>query len=155
MKGVTMKSIVLFGLLTVFNLFAFDGMAKSRLNLDKEGRIAKGYDVVAYFNESKPVKGKEEFKLVHDGATYLFSSKENLESFKASPEKYVPAFNGYCAYGVSQEGLYDIDPEAFTVYKDHLYLNLNPRVKKRWDKDRDGYIKEANENFPELIEGLK
>jgi hypothetical protein len=32
-----------------------------------------------------------------------------------------------------------------------LYLNLNKDVQKIWDKDRQGYINEADRNWPDLI----
>ena len=52
---------------------------------------------------------------VHDGATYQFSSKSNKEIFEANPEKYVPAYNGYCAFGVSVGKKFIGDPEVWRV----------------------------------------
>ena len=69
-----------------------------------------GYDVVAYQTEGKPVRGKSEFATVHKEATYRFASKANLDTFKANPAKYEPAYGGYCAYGVSVGAKFDGDP---------------------------------------------
>ena len=37
----------------------------------RKGAI-RGYDPVAYFTDNRPVKGKREFSLEHDGATWSF-----------------------------------------------------------------------------------
>ncbi|MES1221505.1 MAG: YHS domain-containing (seleno)protein, partial [Bacteroidota bacterium] len=67
----------------------------------KEDAAIRGYDAVAYFTESKPVKGKKEFSFNYKGATWLFSNKQNLDAFKSNPGKYEPQYGGYCAYGLA------------------------------------------------------
>ena len=71
---------------------------KTSYNLDK-GVIVDGYDVTEYFN-NKAVKGSKSFSTENDGVTYYFASKENMEKFKASPEKFIPEYGGWCAYAV-------------------------------------------------------
>ncbi len=66
-----------------------------------EGAI-QGYDAVAYFTESKAVKGSKELTLMYAGESWSFASQENLNKFKTEPEKYAPQFGGYCAYGMSK-----------------------------------------------------
>ena len=61
----------------------------------------QGYDVVTYHTDKRPLRGNGNFVATHDGATYQFSNKRNLQAFQADPAKYTPAFNGYCAFGVS------------------------------------------------------
>ena len=39
----------------------------------------QGYDVVSYQAEKRPVRGNGHFTATHDGATYLFSSQQNLD----------------------------------------------------------------------------
>jgi len=65
-----------------------------------KGYAANGYDVVAYFREGKPVEGKKNFLYQWNDAFWLFSTKQNLDLFSHSPEKYAPQFGGYCTYGV-------------------------------------------------------
>ena len=110
----------------------------------------KGYDPVAYFTENKPVKGSKEISLEYKGAKWLFSSEENRNLFVANPEKYEPQFGGYCAYAVSQNTTASIKPNYFTIHEGKLYLNFSKSVNKRWLKDRDGYIEEAEKNWPVL-----
>ena len=112
-----------------------------------EGAI-RGYDPVAYFKEGKPVKGKVEYSTKWNDAEWLFSSKQNLESFKSDPEKYAPQFGGYCAYGTSKGHKAPTEPAAFTIVDDKLYLNYNLDVKGMWMKNQAENIKKANENWP-------
>ena len=119
-------------------------------NLDGRGVAIHGYDPVAYFVESKPVKGTAERSTTARGATYWFASDKNLELFKADPSKYEPQCGGYCAYGVAQGFKPDIDPTAFRVESGKLYLNLSPDVQSRWVKDIPGYVEQANKNWKTL-----
>lgn len=65
------------------------------INMDESGAAIHGYDTVAYFTDGKPTLGSREFSHEWNGAKWLFSSREHLESFKADPERYAPQFGGY------------------------------------------------------------
>ena len=112
------------------------------------GLAVHGYDVVAYQTEGKPVRGKSEFATVHKEATYRFASKANLDTFKANPAKYEPAYGGYCAYGVSVGAKFDGDPNFWKVVDGKLYLNLDKGIQQAWLKDVPGAIKKAEANWP-------
>ena len=116
-----------------------------------EGKGAAGYDVVAYFTESKPVEGKAEFSTEWKGATWQFSSAENLEKFMASPEAYAPQYGGYCAYGVSQGGLVKGEPDLWKIVDGKLYLNYSKGVQSKWEQDIPGFINTANEKWPTIL----
>ena len=118
--------------------------------LEGPGVAVHGYDPVAYFTEQRPVQGSAEFSVVHDGATYRFSSAANLKAFEADPEKYVPAYGGYCAYGVSVGAKFDGDPRLWKIVDGKLYLNLNKDIQKTWEKDIPGNIEKAEEQWPEI-----
>ena len=62
-----------------------------------------GYDAVAYFTEGKPRRGNGRYAAQFDGVTYLFASEDNKKKFEANPQKYIPAYGGYCALGVTGE----------------------------------------------------
>ena len=115
------------------------------------GIAVHGYDPVAYFTVGKPVQGSAEFSHVHGGATYRFANAENLKAFKANPAQYVPAFGGYCAYGVAKGSLFDIDPATGQVADGKLYLNLNKNVQRLFNKDLADHIREANTKWPGLV----
>lgn len=49
-----------------------------------------GYDPVAYFKYSKPVKDKKEFSYAWKGVTWNFAGSENLNEFKSNPDSFDP-----------------------------------------------------------------
>jgi YHS domain-containing protein len=125
--------------------------AKSPVNVDWKGVAIKGYDPVAYFTMSKPVKGDKDHVSTWMGATWRFVSPENRGQFEKDPEKYAPRYGGYCAYGVANNYLVKIDPEAWTVYEGRLYLNYSLQVREQWKEDIPGHIRKADANWPGLI----
>ena len=109
-----------------------------------------GYDVVSYFTAGKPTVGSSKFDEVYEGATYRFSSDENLKTFKSNPGKYAPQFGGYCAFGATLNKKFDGDPRSWTVVNDKLYLNLNPDIQEKFSKDVPGFISKAEANWPKI-----
>lgn len=91
----------------------------------KKGAVAKGYDVVAYFNKEAK-QGSKEIATEFDGVKFYFSSQENLKTFKANPSKYVPQYGGFCAYAMGVKGSkVPINPETFEIREGKLYLFYN------------------------------
>jgi hypothetical protein len=120
------------------------------INKNGSGVAIKGYDPVAYFTQSKPVKGSPNFTHQWMGATWQFASAEDRDMFAKEPEKFAPKYGGYCAYGVSQGHTAPIDPEAWTIIEGKLYLNYSQGVKKTWSGDTNKYIDMAEKKWPEL-----
>lgn len=115
-------------------------------------RALDGYDTVAYFTQGKPVEGSSKFKLSYKGADWYFSNQQNLDKFKAEPEKFAPQFGGYCAWAVAEKNDFAPgDPEQWNVVDGKLYLNYNKSIKNKWLKDVPGFIARANKNWPGLI----
>lgn len=123
------------------------------INADAEGLAIYGYDPVAYLTAGKPTPGDPAITAVHDGATYRFASAANRDAFLATPTKYLPAFGGYCAYGVSQGYKVKIDPEAWSVVDGKLYLNYDKDVRRTWQKDTAGHIATAEKNWLGIKDG--
>jgi YHS domain-containing protein len=146
-----MKKLSLLILTLGIALPAF-AQTKTLLNLDKTGVAIQGYDPVAFFIDHKPVKGGAEFTGKHDGATYLFSSKEHKDLFDKEPAKYEPVFGGYCAYGVSRNKLVEIDVDAFQIVDGRLILQYSKSVRNDFNKDTQGNLAKANANWPGLVE---
>lgn len=109
-----------------------------------------GYDPVAYFTDGKPMRGSGYQVSVFEGVTYAFASEEHKEMFEANPEKYVPAYGGYCAYGVAVGKKFVTDPEVWRIVDGTLYLNLDRGIQRTWEKDVPGYIKKADVNWSEI-----
>jgi YHS domain-containing protein len=109
-----------------------------------------GYDPVAYFTEQRPVKGLPEFRSDFQGSTFLFASGAHRDAFAADPSKYAPQYGGFCAYGMAKGYKAVIDPAAFTVEREKLYLNYTESVRTRWLTDIPGYIRKADVNWPDV-----
>jgi YHS domain-containing protein len=122
---------------------------------EKDGAAIKGYDPVAYFTEGKAVAGTPEHAAEYKGSTFRFASKENRDTFAASPEKYAPQYGGFCAFGAAGGYKAKIDPAAFTVVDDKLYLNYDARVQKMWAKDIPGFVAKADAKWPEVSRQTK
>ena len=65
------------------------------VNVNKDGIAIKGYDPVAYFTMSRPVKGQDEFQFEWNNAKWHFASKEHLSMFQMNPDKFAPQYGGY------------------------------------------------------------
>jgi YHS domain-containing protein len=113
------------------------------------GLAAHGYDVVSFFS-GQPVIGSDKFALAHNGAAYRFANQASLDTFKAAPAKYEPAFGGYCAYGAALGKKFDGDPRFWKVVDGKLYLNLNADIQAKWSEDVPGNLKKANENWTKI-----
>lgn len=110
-----------------------------------------GYDPVAYFNKGKAMKGNGWHVVYHKGVTYVFANKKNKKMFETDPDKYLPAYGGYCAYGVAVGKKFVADPEVWKILGGILYLNLDKNIQSKWAKDIPGYINKANVNWPEIL----
>lgn len=106
-----------------------------------------GYDPVAYFTDGKPVRGSGYHAAVHDGVTYAFASAEHKKLFETTPNKYLPAYGGYCAYGLGVGKKFVADPEVWRIVNGILYLNLDKGIQEKWEKDVPGYIKKGDANW--------
>jgi YHS domain-containing protein len=117
----------------------------------RNGAAINGYDPVAYFDQSAPVKGLAENAADWNGATWLFSSAQNKDRFVADPQAFAPQYGGYCAYAVAKGSTAKTEPEAWTVFEGKLYLNYSLGVRKIWRKDIPGYIAKADANWPGVL----
>ncbi len=131
----------------VLMLIAGPAIAQEEI-FSKSNAAIQGYDPVAYFKDSKPVKGKNEFSYVWKGATWNFVNSQNLNEFKSNPEAFAPQYGGYCAYGVADGHKATTSPDAWTIVEGKLYLNYNKEVQALWKKDQNKYIKVANNRWP-------
>jgi hypothetical protein len=138
-------SLLLIALFTLPALALDDAVNTGRFN----DTAIDGYDTVAYFTQSKPVKGDQKFVHLWRDANWHFSSQANLELFKAEPAKYAPQYGGWCAYAMSDEGrTLRIDADAWTIDQDKLYLNYSKSVQKVWLEDQVPNIVQADGFYP-------
>ena len=123
------------------------------INSTTFGNLAiEGYDPVSYFGDGKPAKGDKQHTFDWMGATWRFTTAERRDRFAADPERYAPQYGGYCAFAVSKGTTASIDPEAWTIVDEKLYLNNSLKVRERWSRDIPGNIARADANWPRLLE---
>ena len=152
LSSVLLLSLLLCASPSIFAAEPINTLEKSGLFSFKPSGIAiRGADTVAYFTENKFVAGSDAFTTQWQGATWKFASQQHLDLFVAEPEKYAPQYGGYCAYGVAQNYLVKIEPENWTIIDGKLYLNYSSGVHKKWQKDTQGFISKANNQFQALL----
>ncbi len=131
-----------------------DEVRIKHLNLKKQVAI-EGYDPISYFT-NHPVEGKTEIKFSYKGATYLFASQQNLVKFKASPEKFEPAYGGWCAYAMGETGeKVKVDPETFKIVDGRLYLFYNfwgNNTLVDWNKNEIRLKIKAEQNWKKIVQ---
>lgn len=132
--------------------FAQADEAARRRNFNVENGIAmREFDPVSYFNSSRPLKGNSKFYANHKGITYYFANPENVEEFKKSPDKYEPAYGGWCAYTVALNGeRVKVNPVSYKIIdgKLHLFYNFNSDNRLlKWNKDEKKLKAAANKNW--------
>ncbi len=107
----------------------------------------QGYDLVSYQTGKRPLRGNGHFLAEHDGVTYLFVNAENQAAFQEDPARYLPAYGGFCAFGVSVGKKFVGDPEVWRLVDGRLYLNLDTSIQDQWLKDVPGRIRKAEANW--------
>lgn len=139
-------------------LWSATAMAGSQY-VDETGFAASGYDVVAYrsleqssIGQSQPnaIPGSKQFTAEWNGATWAFSSAENLAAFKKDPAKFAPAYDGHCAYGASLNGKVPANPHLWRIVDGQLYLNITTKIVEFWEADVPGNIVKAENNWTAL-----
>lgn len=117
----------------------------------RNGLAIGGTDPVAYFDGTGPVTG--DAALSHDwmGATWTFASAANRDAFAADPERWAPAFGGYCAFAASRGYLAPTIPEAWHVHEGRLFLNASMRALRLWRQELPDVIAAGEANWPAIL----
>jgi YHS domain-containing protein len=106
------------------------------VNTGDNGFAIKGMDVVAYFDEKRPVEGESRYSAAHKGVVYRFASAENRDRFTASPERFAPSYGGYCAFGVLMGEKVDVDPRQFRFEDGRLLMFFSAGTHSQWQRKR-------------------
>jgi YHS domain-containing protein len=131
-------------------IFAQFALAGVEADTDENGVALQGHDPVAYHTAGEPTMGSDEFTAEHNGATYKFANAENRDMFVADPEKYAPAYGGFCAFGTTFSKKVPGDPQAFKIVDGKLYINSSPDIQTKWEGDVSGNIDKANGIWEEI-----
>lgn len=131
-------------------VMALTGSAAAEAGTEIARVGVSGYDLVAYHTQGQALRGSGYQTVLHDGVTYLFASEENKNAFAQNPDKYLPAYGGYCAYGVSVGKKFYASPEVWKIVDGVLYLNLDQDIQAKWDEDIPGHITTANKHWKNI-----
>ena len=134
--------------MTKDNMMHDDMMMKIDKNMN--GVALKGYDPVSYFTDMKPEMGMSDISYKWGGATWQFTSKDQMKMFKENPSKYAPQYGGYCAYAITKNKLVPADPAIWTMENGMLYLNVNADAQKLFRKDIMDNINMGEKNWKSL-----
>ena len=105
-------------------------------NIPSSGLALEGYCPVAYFAVNKPVRGKPEYASTYNNVTYHFVSADAKQAFDDDPEKYIPAYGGWCAFGMAKQDKFPVDPTNFKIVDGRLLVflkNVNVDARELWN----------------------
>lgn len=130
-----------------------DALRQKHYNLDN-GLAIEGYDPVSYF-DGKPAEGKNNLTYSYKGVIYRFANQENLAKFKSAPEKYEPAYGGWCAYAMGENGeKVKVDPETYKIVSGKLYLFYNfwaNNTLEKWNKNEPKLKEAGDRNWSKIV----
>ena len=108
-----------------------------KYNLPSQGVAIESYSPVSYLEHGRADRGDPRFSVTHDGVTYYLTSAKQVGIFKQNPKKYIPAFGGWCAFGMAVQDKFPVDPLNFKIVNGRVLLflsNKNVDAMKLWSK---------------------
>ena len=122
-------------------------------NIEKSNLALQGYDAVSYFS-GKPKKGQKSISSTYKSVLYWFTTAQNLATFNANPDKYEPAYGGWCAYAMGAKGeKVEVDAENFKIIKGKNYLfykDFFSNTINDWNKDEASLFGKAEINWKKI-----
>ncbi len=126
-------------------------------NLGNNHIALKAYDPVSYFTEEEPLKCKKDLYSDHNGVRYHFYSEASKAAFDENPDRYEPAYGGYCAYAVGNGYTADANPKTYKIIDDKLYVFYNNgliNTLKKWNKKEQELYPASIENWSGILDKL-
>ena len=127
---------------------------KKANNIDDSKIALQGYSPVSYLDLGLAQRGVKQHKLVYKEIAYYFTSAKQKAAFEKNPERYMPQYGGFCAFGVYAGAKFRVDPSKFLVSNGKYYLFLNDvevDAKELWlGNSEEELVKKANTNWKKL-----
>ena len=149
-----MKKITIFTF-AIGLVFLLNAQDKKANNIDDSHIALQGYSPVSYLDLGLAQKGTKQFKSTHKKVIYYFTSAEQKKTFEKDPEKYLPQYGGFCAFGIYAGAKFRPDPNKF-ITEDGKYFvflnNLELDAKQLWlaEGDHDKLVTKADDNWEKL-----
>ncbi|NAS30351.1 YHS domain-containing protein [Flavobacteriaceae bacterium R38] len=151
MKNLIKSTILVLAFVVSTATFAQDKKAN---NIDDSKIGLQGYSAVSYLDLGLAQRGSKQFKTTHKGIAYYFTSAEQKSTFDKNPEKYLPQYGGFCAFGIYAGAKFRTDPNKFVVSNGKYYLFLNDvevDAKQLWVSEKESkLVKTADKNWKSL-----
>ena len=91
--------------------------------------------------------GKVDIAVEHRGYQVLFASDANRDLFRANPEKYWPAMDGFCVVSALDDGKKRLGKlEHATIYEGVTWFFSSKAKKKAFDAEAGNYARRLAEN---------
>jgi hypothetical protein len=146
-------ALLILGVVTQSVYGQSDELRKQHFNIKKNVAL-EGYDPVSYF-DGVPLEGNPDMTVVYKKLTYQFASLSNQAKFKLTPDKYEPAYGGWCAFAMGESGeKVKIDPETFKILNSRLYLFYNfwgNNTLVDWNKNEKKLMDAADHNWRNIV----
>jgi len=135
----TMIALFAFGLMTA-TAHSQDAATRQKHFLLTDNHVAiQGYDPVSYF-QSGPKEGSKSISYAHKGVTYYFANEANKNLFIADPDKYEPAWGGWCGHAMALRGeKVEIDPKTYKIVNGRnvlFYKSFWANALTNWNKEK-------------------
>ena len=118
--------------------------------LTNAGIALRGDDVVALATGLKVKAGFAKYTVEQDGVAYYFASEQTMKQFQANPERYMPQYGGFCAFGVANGKKLDAAPRFADIVDGKLYVFLNEVAFGKYEADKAGTLAKAEANWPAM-----
>ena len=141
------KAALIFLFISKVNLAQNKG--SKDLNSSNSNLVVQGYDVVSYFSGTL-TKGREYMKSEVLGVVYYFSSEQNKTFFDKNPKRYIPKYGGWCAYAMAKGEQVEVNPEAYLIQNDSLYLFFKTyfiNTQTKWQAHPEFFQEKADANW--------
>lgn len=126
-------------------------------NISTEGvdkrLMLNGFDPVAYHVSSKHTRGAASIKTEHDGVTYRFENEANKATFLAEPNKFVPAYGGFCANGIVYGIPWGGDGDTWKIINGKLFIFGGQQSKKYFLMNEMANLKLADDYWQSEVQG--
>jgi YHS domain-containing protein len=123
-------------------------------NINSTGLAIEGYCPVTYFTDNKAVPGNPGLTATHNGVDYRFASQSAKQAFESNPEHYIPAYGGWCAFGMAIQDKFPVDPTNFKIVDGRLMLflrNVNLDARERWNQgDEASQVESADSHWKKV-----
>ena len=127
--------------------------AIAQFNLADGGLALKGNDPVAYLEKGVAAPGAPEIASQYRGVSYRFANAENRQKFAADPQRFLPAYGGWCATAMAEGRKVEVDPANYKVTGGRLFLfykGWRGDALKDWNKDEKNLTARADEQWRKI-----